>query len=249
MPDAQPRRPKPARRQSARDLGVKTSVLVTRPLGSAEETASRLWAMGFEPVVAPLLRIVPRRPTLPDPGAVSAVLVTSRNALPSIPAAFHACPLFAVGDSTAAAARRSGFGHVLSANGDALELAALVRASASGTALLMTASGQGHALAGELRGAGLRVVRRVAYAAKPVTVLPAAARDAIACGRLHAALFLSAATAQTFVRLLPPCLSPSLFNVLAVAIGEPAAALLRPLPWRQVRVSLTPTLHDMLAQL
>ncbi len=221
-------------------------MLITRPAAEAAATAARVRALGWEPVVAPMLRV--RVATIRAVSA-EAVLVTSGNAL----AALAPGPrlLLAVGDVTAERARAAGFSQVLSAGGDAADLVRLVQCSVRpGAALLLaTGRGQGQALAAQLRGLGYRVVRRVAYAARPVARLPDAARAALEAGALRAALFLSAETAATFVRILPVPLHPALAGVEALCIGQPAAAALAPLPWGRVRVSLAPTLDEMLALL
>jgi uroporphyrinogen-III synthase len=100
-----------------------------------------------------------------------------------------------------------------------------------------------------LRQAGFEVERRVAYAVQPVAELPPAAREALHSRQLHAALFLSARTARTFVSVLDPQLHRHLAGLDALAIGQPAADELTLLPWRRVRVSLAPTLEQVLALL
>lgn len=222
-------------------------VLVTRPAAEAAATAALLRARGLVPVLAPLLEVEPRR--LRPSGRYHAALVTSGNALASLTGL--AGPLLAVGDATAQRAREAGFSDVASAGGDAADLLALVRRRCppGATLLLATGRGQGRALSAALRGAGFRVQRRVAYVARSVRRLPDAAAEAVQGGHLRAALFLSAETARTFARLLPPALHPALASVDALAIGQPAADALAPLPWRQVRVSLAPTLDQVLALL
>jgi uroporphyrinogen-III synthase len=222
-------------------------VLITRPAAEAEALAAALARRGFLPVPAPLLRVVPRAVTVPQ--GVEAVLVSSGNALPAL--AGVALPLFAVGDATARRAREAGFATVLSAGGDAQDLAALAAARLRpGARLLLAAgAGQGGALAAALRDAGFAVHRRVAYAARPVGRLPAAAVRAIEAGELRAALFLSAETARCFARVLPPALAPRLAAVEALVIGRPAADALTLLPFRRVRVSVAPTLDQVLALL
>ncbi len=228
---------------------ARTGVLVTRPEPGASETAQRLLALGFHPIVTPLLRVCRREPRIP--ADVDAVLVTSGNALPCLPVSLHGTTLLAVGDATAGRARAAGFDHVLSADGDASALAALAKqACRPGAALLLaTAEGQGAALAAELREAGFVVHRRAVYAARPVEHMPAMAAQALQDGGLTAALFLSAETARGFARLLLPDLLPTLADVEALAIGEPAAETLRFLPWRRVRVSAKPTQDSILAML
>lgn len=224
-------------------------VLVTRPEPGASETAQRLIALHRTPVLAPLLRI--RQRALAVPTGIGAVLVTSGNAVPSLPVSLHGTPLLAVGDRTADHARAAGFAQVTSADGDAAALIALVAAAcAPGTALLLAAAArQGEALAAQLRARGFTVHRRAVYAAHPVARLPSVAVAALRDGRLGAALFLSAETARAFARLLPPDLTPALAAVDALAIGQPAAEALCVLPWRRVRVSAKPTHDSILALL
>lgn len=226
---------------------ARNAVLITRPEPGASETGRWLAARGLHPVLAPLLRV--RTLACQAPPGVGAVLVTSGNALPALPAALHALPLFAVGDATAARARAAGFREVHSADGDARDLLALVRQRPPGPVLLASGQGQGHALAADLRAAGFTVHRRTVYAAAPVGRLPAPARAALLGGQLRAALFLSAETARAFARLLPPGLHGTLRGLDALAIAQPTADALAHLPWRCVRVSAKPTLERVLAML
>ena len=223
-------------------------VLITRPSGEAPATASRVAALGYRPVLAPLMLVRGRPVTWPP--ASDAVLVTSGNAVPGLQGS-GARRVLAVGDATAERVRAAGIAGVESAGGDAADLVALVRDRCPPGALLvlLTGAGQGGALAGSLRGAGYRVVRRVAYAATPVRAMPPPALAALEGGALRAALFLSAETAAAFVRLFPPRLTPSLAGIEALAIGRRAADALAPLPWRRVRVSVGPSLDQVLALL
>jgi len=224
-------------------------VLITRPEPGATETARRVQALGLHPVIAPLLVVHPLPPRLP--AQVQAVLVTSGNALPALPASLHGLPLLAVGDATAQRALAAGFTQVCSADGDAVALGALASTACPPGAVLLlaTGAGQGWALAADLRARGFRVHRRAVYAARPVRRLPPAARDALAGRALRAALFLSADTARAFAHALPAGLHPLLRDIEALAIGQPAAEALARLPWRRVRVSAKPTLESVLALL
>ncbi len=223
--------------------------MVTRPEPGASETARRLRALHRDPIIAPLLHIRPL--ALAPFGDVGAVLVTSGNAVPFLPASLHGAPLLAVGHATADRARSAGFTQVASADGDAAALAELTRrACTPGAALLFaTARGQGAPLAAALRAHGFVVRRRAVYAARPAVRMPVAATRALRDASLGAALFLSAETARAFVRLLPPPLHPALAEVEALAIGQPAADALCVLPWRRVRVSAKPTQDSLLALL
>ena len=226
----------------------RNEVLITRPQAEADATALRIRAMNLVPIAAPLLHIRMLALRLHPP--VEAVLVTSGNALPALHALTD-LPLLAVGDATAERARAAGFAGAASAGGDATDLLRAVQTThAPGSALMLaTARRQGGALTAELRAAGFRLHRRVVYAARPVRLLPGAAADSLASGRARAVLFLSAETARIFVRLLPPGLHPALAGVEALAIGRNAADVLTPLPWRRVRVSVGPTLEQVLALL
>ena len=110
------------------------AVLVTRPHPDDETTAASLRARGFEVLRAPMLRFEPVAVHEDMNARYSAVIVTSANALRGIEPHLKGhrmleLPLFAVGEHTAAAARRAGFTHVVSANADAANLRYLVLAS------------------------------------------------------------------------------------------------------------------------
>ncbi len=225
-------------------------VLVTRPQPGAEATAARLRALGRPAVVAPFLRVAALPARLPDATRLQAILVTSAQALPALPPGDTM--LLAVGNATAEQARRRGFALVHSADGDATalcHLAARLLEPAGAPLLLAVGRGQGAELAALLRDCGFRVLRRTTYAARPVSRFPDAAARALGDATLDAALFLSAATAQAFVRLLPPGLAPALAAVDALTIGGSTAAALHGLPWRRIRVAARPTADGVLALL
>ncbi len=227
------------------------AILITRPEPGASATAARLLAAGMDPVVAPFLVIRSITARLPPPGALQAVLVASGNAVDRIAPTYHALTLLTVGDATALRAAQAGFTTIHSANGDAASLAALASAQLdpeAGPLLLATGQGQSTILAADLRRRGFRVLRRVVYTATSVARFPAAAHTAIGNG-LRAAMFFSTETAETFAHLLPRGLAPALAGTEALAIGEAAGAALRHLPWRAVRVAVSPTQDGVLALL
>jgi uroporphyrinogen-III synthase len=228
-------------------------ILITRPEPGASETAARVTALGFTPIVAPLLEIIALTPRLPHPGTVAAVLVTSANALPVLGSDWRDRCVLTVGDATAAKARQAGLSLVTSAGGDAGALATLARERlrpADGTLLLLAGQRQGQALATDLRGSGYRVLRRVVYAAVPVATLPPSAVTALTSGQVRAALFFSAETARQFVRLIRRArLVEAMRASEAVAIGHSSGVALRTLPWRRIAVAAKPTQDEMLALL
>ncbi len=228
-------------------------VLITRSESEAQATATRVAALGHRPILSPAIRIVPRTLSLAGLGRLQAVLVTSGNAIASLPATLHATPLLAVGDATAARARSAGFWRVSSAGRDAAALAQLARLSCDpdGAPLLVAAGeSQGGRLVGSLRRRGFRVARRVAYATRPCGRIADAAWDEMAAGQVRAALFFSPASALAFVgamRRRGPAACARMTPVTAIAISPATADALSPLPWAGIRVASAPNQDELLA--
>ena len=187
------------------------AVLVTRPYPDGESTAAALRARGLEPLLAPVLRFeaVPL-PAGFDADAV-AVLVTSANALRAVEPqlrghALSKLPLFAVGEQSAAAARRAGFAKVFSADGDAAALRDLVlgqiRAGRIKAGPLLHLAGETVArdLVAELGAHGVEVTSRIVYRMVAMDRLPEAVRAAFAAGEIEAVLHYSARSAQAFLQ-------------------------------------------------
>ncbi|MBU8546430.1 MULTISPECIES: uroporphyrinogen-III synthase [Roseomonadaceae] len=229
------------------------SVLVTRPEPGGVETAARLVALGWQPLLAPALVLAPRPLALPP---CQAVLLTSRAAARALPAPIPGLPLLAVGEATAEAARELGW-KAEAAEGTAADLARLAAARfdpAAGPLLL--AVGQGYALdlATDLRARGFRVLRRIAYAARPAKALPEPVRDAFGHVTPHHVLFhspRSAGCAITLFREAGYAATIAGMSALAISprVAEAAQAALAPLRWRALRVAARPTEEALLALL
>ncbi len=217
---------------------------MTRPEPGASATASRLVAMGHDTVLAPCLAIEPLPAHLPEkPGAL---IVTSGQAIPSLPERLHGVPMFCVGDATANRARAAGFTRVESAGGDAHDLFRLVSARRlPGTHVMAVGERHGLALYRQLREAGFSVLRRKVYAARPIRALPPEVLQGLEAASLQAALFYSAETARAFVRLQPQ----NTGMITAYALSPAVAAGLGGLPWAAIRVALAPTEADLMALL
>jgi len=219
-------------------------LLVTRPEPGASATAARLAAMGYEPVVVPCLTIRTTTPRLPEHPA--ALIITSGQAVPALPATLHHVPAFCVGDATAAKLRQAGFTRVESAGGNAEDLARLVTARRlTGLHLLAVGERHGLALARKLREAGIPVLRRKVYAVTPARHLPDRVATALEAGEISGALFYSAETARAFARLNPPGTA----GITAYALSEMVAIALQDLPWKQIRAAVVPTEADLMALL
>jgi uroporphyrinogen-III synthase len=187
------------------------AVLVTRPHPDDETTAAGLRAKGLNVLTAPMLRFEPVA-FYDDPDArYSGVIVTSTNALRGIEAHLAGSkllklPLFAVGEHTAAAARRAGFAHVIAANGDATGLRDSVLASVkakalkkSGTLLYLAGADLARDLAGEFGERGFTVVTHTTYRMIPVSSLPREVAEAFAANRIEAVLHYSRRSARAFL--------------------------------------------------
>ena len=103
-------------------------VLITRPRERALELARALERRGDTPLIEPLLTIEPVAGVAPELDGVQAIVLTSAHAVPALSGPAKALPVFAVGDATAAAARRAGCGAVISAGGAAADLARSIAA-------------------------------------------------------------------------------------------------------------------------
>ena len=227
-------------------------MLVTRPEPGAAETARRVAALGWEPVLAPALVLAPRPAAAALPAA-QALLLTSRAAARAVPRSLASLPVFAVGEATAAEARAHGFVTVTAAEGDAAALAALVAARldpAAGPLLLAVGAGYGDELGAKLRLGGFRVQRRVVYAARPAEELPEAARAAMAAKAVVAALFFSPRSAGCAIALVRAAgLAGTLARAEALAISPRVAAVLDAAAeprWRGVRVAAKPDQDSLL---
>src|SRR3954465_4216067 len=80
------------------------AVLITRPEPGAAETARRVAALGWRPILAPALVLAPRPFAAPP---AQALLLTSRAAARALPPSDSL--VLAVGEATAAEARARGF--------------------------------------------------------------------------------------------------------------------------------------------
>ena len=124
------------------------------------------------------------------------MIVTSANALRAVERELGPLlklPLFAVGDHTAAEARRLGFGEVISAEGDAGKLRERVRKSFKGKKkgkrlLYLAGHDLSRDLAGDLEKDGFEVVTRTTYRMVALSALSRETREAFAANEVEAEL-------------------------------------------------------------
>jgi uroporphyrinogen-III synthase len=185
------------------------TVLVTRPQADNETTAASLRAKGYQVLQAPMLRFEPVACSGLD-AEYGAVILTSVNALRAVEAQLGGSllkrPVFAVGETTASAARKSGFGKVTVAEGDAGALRDLVLASVkkrqlkkSDALLYLAGADLSRDLASELGTEGLNVVTVTTYRMAALAHLPTEACDGFAANRIQAVLHYSQRSAHAFL--------------------------------------------------
>lgn len=182
-------------------------VLLTRPPEDSRAVAEALALDGIECLIWPLTRIVPVSDAPDIPPDTGGLLFTSANGVRIFAALSprRELPALCVGDATAEAARRAGFGDVRSAGGDARALAELARRS--GIAAFLHARGRDAAadLADWLDATGQRVTEAVIYhaaEAPPTEPAPAPVQAALASGSVGLVTVWSHRGAQILARRL-----------------------------------------------
>lgn len=229
------------------------TILVTRPHPDGEATAAGLRARGFEVLLAPMLRFEPVAFHDDADARYGAVIVTSANALRGIEphltgSRLLKLPLFVVGEHTAIAARRAGFGNVIPANGDAASLRDTVLASVKAkqlkkgsTLLYLAGADLARDLAGELGERGFSVVTHTTYRMDPVSSLPREAGDAFAANRIEAVLHYSRRSARAFLDATRAAgVEISALAIPQCCISDAVAAVVRDAGATQVMVAQSP---------
>lgn len=237
-------------------------VLVTRPRPDAERFAERLAAQGHEVLIEPLFEIVNLEDATAqiDLSDIQALLFTSANGVRAFCSAFAPrlpqdldLRVFAVGDASARTAEECGFRAIESADGDVVDLTALVTRR-----LDPTQGGLFHAagskVAGDLKGgleaAGFRFRRVVLYETCALQALSAETQGQFRSGEIDAVTFFSPRTAKSFVRLIAAAgLGDYLEATIAVCLSAAVKEELEPLRWNSVLVAARPTQADVLVLL
>ena len=203
-------------------------IWVTRASPGAEATAGRLVAMGFEPLVDPLLEVRDLSPAV-DLGDVAALAFTSVNGVTAFARLTDARdrPVFAVGDRTAQAAREAGFADVASADGDVGALADLILRGErpDGAVLHPCALEPAGDLVSPLVAAGLNARRLAVYQAVDRDPAPS---TLAALSALEAVLLHSPRAARTLAEWLAAHPAPGLRALcLSPAVARPLETLVQ----------------------
>ncbi len=222
-------------------------VWVTRARPGAEATAARLAALGFEPLVAPLLalRFIPGGEI--DLGGVAALAFTSANGVAAFAARSpeRGLPAYAVGGATAAAAREQGFARTVSADGDVTALATVIAAHGPhpGEVLHPGPAEPAGDLMGDLSARGVRVRALTVYETAPCPPGPEAA--ALIAGAV-AVLLHSPKAAHALAAHLAD--RPAL-HLAAVCLSAAVAAPLAGADLASIRIAAEPTERALLDRL
>jgi uroporphyrinogen-III synthase len=218
-------------------------LLITRPASEGARTAAALQSQGHETLLAPLLRIE-RLAADFGPGPWGGVIMTSANAARALsdhPRRDELLPLklFAVGGSTAQAARACGFAHVVSADGDVSELLALLLGSAGGAGRLLYLAGADRT--GDLGAAlvGTQIDTVVVYRAVADTRLPGEIEAAFAAGQIDGVLHFSPRTAAAFATAAA-AVAPTAFALPQFCLSAAVAKPLQAAGARDLRVAARP---------
>ncbi|MEN9683659.1 MAG: hypothetical protein RLZZ427_1410 [Pseudomonadota bacterium] len=215
-------------------------LVVIRPEPGNAATVAAARAAGIETHGFPLFTITPRRWDAPLLGAHDALLIGSANALRhggAGLAALRQLPVYAVGETTAAAARAAGFTVALTGRGGLQ--AVLNQITPDHPRLLRLAGAERIALTAP---AGIRIDERVVYASEPQP-LPGALIDLLrrpAIVALH-----SAEAAHHFAA---QCVTHGLHRAsLRIAALGPRIAKAVGDGWGEVAVAATPDDNALLA--
>jgi len=230
-------------------------ILVTRPEADAKPLAKRLKAMGMEVILEPLLFIEYLDGPELNLSGVQALLATSANGVRALARRCRgrACPVYAVGDASARAAREAGFTKIVCASGDveALAQTAAARLDPKSGSLVHAA---GTKLAGDLKGLleaqGFDYRRYVLYQAKKAENFSGATLKALAEANIDGVLLFSPRTGRAFVELLKKAeLEAACRSAVAYCLSPAVAAEIKGVQWRQVRVAARPDQDSLLKTL
>lgn len=226
-------------------------ILITRPLEDAERLQALCFDFGFEPILAPLMSIVPVKQPAPLP-AFKSIAFTSANGVrcfdetltrPLVPG----LPVFAVGQITAEICAERGYKVKAIAEGDVVSLAETIKGVITQGPVLHPC---GRHLAGDLvrrlSTYGLEAIPWQVYEAKAETRLPKMAADHLRNG-LDWVTLLSPRTARLFEDLTAQAgLMGRLKQVRAVVLSKNVAASMTPSKWRKIYTAPSPDVTELI---
>jgi len=204
-------------------------VLVTRPQPAGTRTAAKLVSKGYEPVLLPLSRTVALSFAVPA-GPFAALTVTSANAFHHMDTKqlkpFLRLPLFAVGQGTAQAARKAGFGSVIDGGGDAVRLAATMQRELPEKARILYLAGRVRqpVFEDQMRAAKLDMHVVDVYDTETIAYTAASLQTALGDAPFAAVMLYSGVAATSFVdamrRVEPPFDKKTRFLCISLRVAD-----------------------------
>lgn len=228
-------------------------ILVTRPAREGQATARRLRALGYEPLLAPLLEIAGLEAAIPQ-YRFDALLATSANAFLT-PRPLSGATLHVAGVQTARVAKSAGWPAPAIVAPDARALVAAILQAYPSKASFLYLAGRDRKSDVEtlLRAQGHAVSVAATYAAQAASAFPPPVRIALADGTLHAVLHYSRRSAGIFTALAEASgLSAQSAALVHLCLSQDAAAPLARLGATRVLCATEPdeaSLFGLLARL
>lgn len=227
--------------------------IITRPSPDGESFAAEAARIGVEPILSPVMAIR-RRAGPVDLAGVGTLAFTSANGVRVFAGLVRerSLPVFAVGETTAAAARRAGFVAVETAAGEATSLVDVISRSKPQSAVLhLAGSDRAGDLCALLAARGIESRRAVIYDAVEIADLSTEAKAALADSRQSVAVVLfSPRSARLFLKQARAAgLAGALGGALAVCLSREVALAAREVEWNEVEIASARRGEAMLALL
>ena len=195
------------------------SILITRPEKQALQTQADLNALGLETHIAPVLNVQPLPHTLPEDA--QGYILTSANAIDNATATDKALPVYCVGPQTAQAATEAGHTYVQHADGNAEDLARMIKGQ----------EGLAH-LCGRHVTEPLGDYQIIVYETHVITQWPADTLQALRDGQISTILVYSTRSAQALKALIDHHgLHAYICAITLLSISAPVLDYLSQLSW------------------
>lgn len=210
-----------------------TKIWITRTLPAADESARAWRASGFEPMVAPLLKIQPIPNSAPHLGDV--LIFTSKNGIDHVECKRQR--VICVGDATADHARKAGYLDVVSVDGTSKDVTNWVRENLETTQPVTHISGW------HIRGSITEDLRADGYRARRVKVYRSVPRPFWPETRTALVALYSPLSARVFADLAA---GGPLSGLGAVCISQATADELKGLNLKSIHVANRPREDELI---
>lgn len=229
------------------------TILITRPRHRAGSIYDWIESRGLDAFVEPMLDIQPKSATLPLVGDYGGLVFTSAEAARLFPTLTNHqdwldLPVFCVGLQTEQAALAAGFRKTLCADGDAVDLQALINLQARGKLLHIA----GEDIAATLYQNNQALDKIVVYKAELTPSLSEDLQKRLLNHSIGPVLFFSARSAANFAKLVKAQgYASACADITALCLGAGVAKAAQANGWKLVKTAQKPTLRsfqDLLEQ-